>query len=80
MGRSARVWKGTQDCQEGGDVVMGAVTSSWGRRRRQGGGNVVKGAATSSNGRRRCQRSGDVTVTSGIGTISQQSDAFATML
>ena len=45
-------------------------------------GNMVRETATSSGKRRRHrQGNGDViTVTSGIATISQQSDAFATML
>ena len=74
------MWEGRQDFHEGGNVVMGAATLSGGQEHRQGGGEVVKGAARSSRGWRGRQGGGDVTVTSGIATITQQSDAFATML
>ena len=49
----------------------------------QGNGDVVTETATSLSGKQRRHRQGNgdvITVTSGIATISQQSDAFATML
>ena len=62
--RSGRPSERRQHCQGNGDVI-------------------VRETATSSSGKRRRHRQGNgdvITVTSGIATISQQSDAFATML